>query len=102
MPKEEQTPEQYVAQTLKRAEDVVSGESFTVSGFDAYLCSLNVDDGKYTVRMIGIIYVIGRIWYAWGYVQDPGKRSGGFAVTFLANQVLVLGGLIGALLAYVR
>ena len=52
--------------------------------------------------LIGIIYVIGRIWYAWGYVRDPGKRGGGFAVSFLANQVLVLGGLVGALLAYVR
>jgi predicted Zn-dependent protease len=61
-PKEEQTPEQYVADTLKRAEDVVSGESFTVSGFDAYLASLNVDDGKYTARLIGIIYKDGGVY----------------------------------------
>ena len=61
-PKEEQTPEQYVADTLKRAEDVASGESFTVGGFDAYLCNLNVDDGKYAVRMIGIIYKDGGVY----------------------------------------
>jgi predicted Zn-dependent protease len=61
-PKEEQTPEQYVADTLKRAEDVVSGESFTVGSFDAYLASLNVDDGKYTARLIGVIYKDGGVY----------------------------------------
>jgi predicted Zn-dependent protease len=55
-PEEEQTPEQYVADTLKRADEVVSGESFNVSGYDAYICSLDVDDSKYAARMIGIIY----------------------------------------------
>ena len=54
--KEEQTPEQYVADTLKRADEVVSGESFTVGGFDAYICNLDIDEGKYAARMIGIIY----------------------------------------------
>lgn len=61
-PKEEQTPEQYVADTLKRADDVVSGGSFTIGGFDAYLGSLNVDDGKYTARLIGIIYKDGGVY----------------------------------------
>ncbi len=50
--------------------------------------------------LIGILYVIGRIWYAQAYVQDPGKRTGGFLVSMLSTQVLVLGGLIGAIVAY--
>ena len=52
--------------------------------------------------LIGLIYVIARIWYAWAYVQDPAKRTPGFLVSMLSTQVLVLGGLIGAIVAYVR
>ncbi len=52
--------------------------------------------------LIGIIYVIGRIWYAWAYVKDPAKRTGGFVVSLLSTLILVLGGLVGAILAYVR
>jgi uncharacterized membrane protein YecN with MAPEG domain len=51
--------------------------------------------------IVGVVYLIGRTWYAAGYQADPAKRGPGMMVTFLANTVLVLGGLIGAVLALV-
>ena len=46
---------------------------------------------------IGLVYVVGRIVYARGYVADPAKRSFGFLLTLLPIVVLLIGGLIGAL-----
>ena len=49
---------------------------------------------------LGVVFIVGRALYARGYVIDPAKRGPGFLLTFLANFVLLLGGLIGAILAY--
>jgi glutathione S-transferase len=51
--------------------------------------------------IVGVVYLIGRTWYAVGYQADPKKRGPGMMMTFLANAVLVLGGLIGAVLSLV-
>jgi len=48
----------------------------------------------------GVVFIVGRAMYARGYVQDPAKRGPGFALTLLANAILLLGGLIGALVAW--
>lgn len=48
---------------------------------------------------LGLLFGIGRIMYFRGYVADPAKRSIGFAIGGLATLVLVLGALIGPLLA---
>jgi uncharacterized membrane protein YecN with MAPEG domain len=48
---------------------------------------------------IGLIFIVGRVVYVQGYIADPEKRGAGFGLGFLANIVLLLGGLIGALLA---
>ncbi len=45
---------------------------------------------------IGLVFVIGRALYAIGYVAEPIKRGTGFALGFLANVVLVIGGIGGA------
>ena len=45
---------------------------------------------------IGLVFILGRALYLAGYVKDPEKRGTGFLLTFLANVVLLLGGLIGA------
>ncbi len=44
---------------------------------------------------LGVIFLVGRILYARGYVQDPGKRAPGFIIGSLALLALLLGGLVG-------
>jgi glutathione S-transferase len=48
---------------------------------------------------IGSIFVVGRIVYALGYVADPKRRTVGFLMGYLANAVLVVGGLVGTVMA---
>ncbi len=50
---------------------------------------------------IGVVFVIGRGLFAWGYVTDPPRRGPGFLLSWLANVALILGGLIGAVRAVV-
>jgi glutathione S-transferase len=45
--------------------------------------------------VLGTIWVIGRILYAWGYYQAAEKRGTGFGISFLATVILLLGSLIG-------
>ena len=49
--------------------------------------------------LIGLVFIVGRVIYVRGYVADPEKRGTGFGIGFLANSVLLLGGLIGAIVA---
>lgn len=45
------------------------------------------------VAAIGVVWIVGRILYALGYVADPSKREMGFLIQFLATIVLLLGAL---------
>jgi uncharacterized membrane protein YecN with MAPEG domain len=45
------------------------------------------------VAAIGVVWIVGRILYALGYVADPSKREIGFVIQFLATIVLLLGAL---------
>ena len=47
----------------------------------------------------GAVFLIGRSLYFRTYVKDPGTRGPGMMLTFLANVVLVVSGLVGAVLA---
>jgi uncharacterized membrane protein YecN with MAPEG domain len=47
----------------------------------------------------GAVFLVGRSLYFRTYVRDPASRGPGMLLTFLANLALVLGALIGALLA---
>jgi glutathione S-transferase len=51
---------------------------------------------------IGVLFLLGRVLYVQGYIADPEKRGPGFLIGFAANLILLLGGLIGALLAAFR
>ena len=45
---------------------------------------------------LGLVWIVGRLMYAMGYVKDPGARSMGFLVQGLAIVVLLLGALAKA------
>jgi uncharacterized membrane protein YecN with MAPEG domain len=49
---------------------------------------------------LGLVFILGRALFARGYYEDPPKRASGFGLSLLSNLVLLLGGLIGALIAY--
>ena len=48
-----------------------------------------------SAAILGIIWVIGRILYAWGYYQAAEKRGPGFGISFLATAILLLGSIGG-------
>jgi glutathione S-transferase len=45
--------------------------------------------------LLGLIWIIGRALYAWGYYQAAEKRGPGFGIAIMATIILVLGSLIG-------
>ncbi len=45
--------------------------------------------------ILGSIWIVGRILYAWGYYQAAEKRGPGFGISSLATIVLLLGSLVG-------
>jgi glutathione S-transferase len=47
---------------------------------------------------LGLVWIVGRLMYAMGYVKDPGARSMGFLVQGLAIVVLLLGALAKAVM----
>lgn len=49
--------------------------------------------------VLGLVFLVGRALYAAGYLNDPGRRGPGFVITLLANGVLALGALVGAVRA---
>lgn len=49
---------------------------------------------------LGLLFIVARIFYVRGYVEDPKKRALGAGVTFLTNAILLLGGLVGILLRW--
>ena len=51
--------------------------------------------------VVGLVFVVGRIVYFRGYVADAPRRAPGVYLTAIAQAVLLLGGLAGALLALV-
>ena len=55
-----------------------------------------------SAALLGVAYLLGRTLYARAYVVDPARRGPGFTIGLLATFILILGGLGGAVLAWVR
>jgi uncharacterized membrane protein YecN with MAPEG domain len=53
-----------------------------------------------TAAGLGAVYLVGRLVYERGYVADPAKRGVGFALTSIPSLLLLLGGLVGAVRAW--
>lgn len=47
--------------------------------------------------LLGLAFIVGRVIYLRAYVADPASRTVGFVIGYLANAILILGGLIGAI-----
>ncbi len=45
---------------------------------------------------LGLVYVVGRVFYLLGYVRDPARREIGFGLSVLPIVVLLIGALWGA------
>lgn len=45
--------------------------------------------------VLGAVWLVGRIIFAWGYYQAAEKRVAGFAISTLSGMGLVLGALVG-------
>ncbi|HUO96280.1 MAG TPA: MAPEG family protein [Steroidobacteraceae bacterium] len=52
--------------------------------------------------LIGVVYLVGRSLYYYTYVRDPAKRSLGYTLSLLPVIVLLLGGIGGAIAAFVK
>jgi len=49
----------------------------------------------------GVVFIVSRAAYCIGYVSDPPKRKLGYNLGELANNVLMLGSIIGIVYSYV-
>src|SRR5262245_60729437 len=56
--------------------------------------------GSRSAALTGLVFIVGRYLYFRGYIADPSQRSQGFAVTMIAQGILVIGALLGALVAW--
>lgn len=51
---------------------------------------------------LGAVYLIGRVMYFQAYVKSPQSRSWGYAVSALPTLILLVGGIIGVIVALAR
>ncbi len=51
---------------------------------------------------LGVLFLVARIIYCHAYVREPSGRGPGFAIGQIAQAILLLGGLIGAILALLK
>ena len=53
----------------------------------------------YVAAALGVVFLIGRALYFQGYVKAPQARQVGFTLTAVANLALLIGAIIGAIVA---
>jgi len=52
--------------------------------------------------LTGLVFILGRIIYYRGYVEDPGKRTTGFAIGMVAQMTLLIGAIAGAVMQLLK
>jgi glutathione S-transferase len=52
--------------------------------------------------VLGAVWIVGRILYAWGYYQAAEKRTAGFGIAALATIALLIGALVGVIGALLK
>ena len=50
--------------------------------------------------LIGLVFLVGRLIYERSYVKDPARRGLGFLLSLGPSLILLVGGLVGALVAW--
>ncbi len=45
--------------------------------------------------LLGLVWIVGRIWYAAGYLKDPARREGGFVLSSAAWLIMLILAIIG-------
>ncbi|WP_017305138.1 MAPEG family protein [Spirulina subsalsa] len=50
---------------------------------------------------LGILWIVGRALYAWGYYQAAEKRGPGFGISSLSGLILLIGALVGIVMALI-
>ncbi len=73
-PGEEQTPEQYLTDTLKR-DDLKDGEALEVNGYHAYVASIEVASGGAKLRKIAVLYKDGGVFLFKGEAGANGDAT---------------------------
>jgi len=52
--------------------------------------------------VMGVVFILGRFVYYRGYVEEPGKRSTGFAIGMIAQMILLIGAISGAVMQLLK
>ncbi|MFI4933272.1 MAG: MAPEG family protein [Caulobacterales bacterium] len=55
--------------------------------------------GEFAASGVGLVWIVGRTLYMLSYVDNPDKRGQGFALAGLALVTLVVGSLVGVVMA---
>jgi glutathione S-transferase len=50
---------------------------------------------------LGVVWILGRIMYAQGYIADPSKRSTGFLISAIAQILLIILAIIGIVMTWI-
>lgn len=65
-----------------------------------WLCAAFYHDGR--AALLGLVWLLARIWYAIGYMRDPARREGGFILAFVAFSGLWIGAIVAVLQLLLR
>jgi glutathione S-transferase len=57
--------------------------------------------GGTLTALLGLVFIVGRAMYYFGYIQAPAKRHAGSVVSSIPTVILIVGAIIGAVRALI-